>query len=147
MNSPQLKLPTQLKLPINVLRLSLHPAELIRAHHQSFRVASASVRQIEPSNQNLRQCSFNKIKAGIEKLTQQPETQSIISVPGKPSRQALPFRFGILINDSETSFLSTAVVFGTPLDVTLSKLAIESFSPADAATAAYLSQKRNDNNF
>jgi hypothetical protein len=34
------------------------------------------------------------------------------------------------------SFLSTTTVFGTPLEVTLSELAIESFFPADAATAA-----------
>ena len=34
------------------------------------------------------------------------------------------------------SFLSTTTVFGTPVDVTLSELAIEMFFPADAATAA-----------
>ena len=33
------------------------------------------------------------------------------------------------------SFLSTTTVFGTPVDVTLSELAIEAFFPADAATA------------
>lgn len=33
------------------------------------------------------------------------------------------------------SFLSTTTVFGTPVDVTLSELAIEMFFPADAATA------------
>jgi hypothetical protein len=34
------------------------------------------------------------------------------------------------------SFISTTTVFGTPIDVTLSELALESFFPADAATAA-----------
>ena len=34
------------------------------------------------------------------------------------------------------SFFSTTTVFGSPVDVTLSELAIESFFPADAATAA-----------
>jgi hypothetical protein len=38
------------------------------------------------------------------------------------------------------SFLSMTTVFGTPLDITLSELALESFFPADAATAAILSQ-------
>ena len=33
------------------------------------------------------------------------------------------------------SFLSTTTVFGTPVDVTLSELALETFFPADAATA------------
>jgi hypothetical protein len=36
------------------------------------------------------------------------------------------------------SFLSTTMVFGTPVDVTLSELAIETFLPADAATADIL---------
>jgi len=33
---------------------------------------------------------------------------------------------------------STPTVFGTPLDITLAELAIESFFPADAATAQLL---------
>ena len=36
------------------------------------------------------------------------------------------------------SFISTTTVFGTPVDVTLSELALETFFPADAATAAAL---------
>jgi len=36
------------------------------------------------------------------------------------------------------SFLSTTTVFGTPVDVTLSELALECFFPADEATAAAL---------
>jgi hypothetical protein len=34
--------------------------------------------------------------------------------------------------------LSTTTVFGTPVDITLSELAIEAFLPADAATAEAL---------
>jgi hypothetical protein len=33
------------------------------------------------------------------------------------------------------SFFSTTTVFGTPVDITLSELALESFFPADASTA------------
>lgn len=36
------------------------------------------------------------------------------------------------------SFFSTTTVFGTPVDVTLAELALESFFPADAATAEAL---------
>jgi hypothetical protein len=36
------------------------------------------------------------------------------------------------------SFFSTTTVFGTPLDVTLSELALELFFPADEATALYV---------
>ena len=36
------------------------------------------------------------------------------------------------------SFISTTTVFGTPVDITLSELALEAFFPADAATAEAL---------
>jgi MmyB-like transcription regulator ligand binding domain len=36
------------------------------------------------------------------------------------------------------SFFSNTMMFGTPVDITLSELAIESFFPADASTAALL---------
>jgi transcriptional regulator with XRE-family HTH domain len=36
------------------------------------------------------------------------------------------------------SFLSTTMVFGTPIDVTLSELAIETFFPADTETSEFL---------
>jgi hypothetical protein len=36
------------------------------------------------------------------------------------------------------TFISTTTVFGTPVDVTLSELALETFFPADPATADVL---------
>jgi hypothetical protein len=38
----------------------------------------------------------------------------------------------------ELAFLSTVATFGTPLDITVAELAIESFFPADAETASAL---------
>ena len=49
---------------------------------------------------------------------------------------AVPLR--IRHDDTELSFISTVTTFGTALDVTVSELSIESFFPADAATAAAL---------
>jgi hypothetical protein len=40
------------------------------------------------------------------------------------------------LGDDVLSFISTTMVFGTPVDVTLSELALETFFPADEATAA-----------
>ena len=39
---------------------------------------------------------------------------------------------------SVLSFISTTTVFGTPVDITLSELALETFFPADEATAQAL---------
>jgi hypothetical protein len=48
----------------------------------------------------------------------------------------VPFQ---LATDAGTlSFFSTTTVFGTPVDITLSELAVEAFFPADAATAEAL---------
>jgi hypothetical protein len=40
------------------------------------------------------------------------------------------------------SFISTTMVFGTPVDVTLSELALETFFPADELTARRLKEMR-----
>ena len=53
---------------------------------------------------------------------------------GEAADVVLPMR--LRVGEAELSFLSTTTVFGSPLDVTVAELAIESFYPADAATAA-----------
>ncbi|HSR81620.1 MAG TPA: transcriptional regulator, partial [Hyphomicrobiaceae bacterium] len=40
----------------------------------------------------------------------------------------------LITHQGTLSFISTTTVFGTPLDITLSELALESFFPADAST-------------
>jgi hypothetical protein len=51
----------------------------------------------------------------------------------EPNAIAVPMR--LRSEFGELSFLSTTTVFGTPVEVTLSELAIESFFPADPRTA------------
>ena len=48
----------------------------------------------------------------------------------------MPLR--IRLGDEVLSLITTITVFGTPLDVTMSELAVESFFPADSETAAIL---------
>ena len=115
---------------INVLRLSLHPGGLAprtvnlgewRAH-----VLERLRRQIEVSADPVLADLLAELKSypapdGVH----EPPEQLAVAIPYRLSTAA-----GVL------SFLSTTTVFGTPVDVTLSELAIESFFPADAATAA-----------
>ena len=55
------------------------------------------------------------------------------SGPLSPDNVAIPFK---LRHDGEVlSFISTTMVFGTPVDITLSELALETFFPADDLTA------------
>ena len=49
---------------------------------------------------------------------------------------AIPFK--LRHRGDVLSFFSTTMIFGTPLDITLSELAIETFFPADDVTSARL---------
>ncbi|MGZ3323629.1 MAG: transcriptional regulator, partial [Xanthobacteraceae bacterium] len=51
---------------------------------------------------------------------------------------AIPFKMRL---DGEVlSFISTTMIFGTPVDITLSELALETFFPADELTAERMRQ-------
>ena len=84
--------------------------------------------------------------ADMADVVRQPFWQALREVSAYPAPEAsaaehaaaehavvLPLR--IRTEVGVLSFLSTTTVFGTPVDVTLSELAMELFFPADAATA------------
>src|SRR5258708_12227998 len=55
------------------------------------------------------------------------------SAPLSSDNVAIPFKMRL---DGDTlSFFSTTMIFGTPVDITLSELALETFFPADDFTA------------
>ena len=119
---------------INVLRLSMHP------------------RGLAPRILNLadwRDHLIVRLKRAIE-LTADPELKKLLeeieaypvpevrrkAAPVDHTEIVIPLRLqserGVL------SFISTTTVFGSPLEVSLSELAIEAFFPADASTAEVL---------
>ncbi|MDP3896682.1 MAG: helix-turn-helix transcriptional regulator [Mesorhizobium sp.] len=122
--------PALLAPPVNVLRLSLHPRGLAprienigewRAHAlERLRRLSAATGdpQIADLEAELRAYRHHDSGRPIR------HDYSDIAVP-------LRLRFGA----ATLCFISTITVFGTPLDVTVSEIAIESFFPADQATA------------
>ena len=121
--------------PVNVLRLSLHPAGLAPrvANLAQWRrhVTSRLRRQIEITGNSV----LNDL---LEEIRNYPPP------PGHPSRQPAPDYDGVAVPfqlvtiDGTLSFLSTTTVFGTPVDITLAELAIESFFPADNETASLM---------
>jgi transcriptional regulator with XRE-family HTH domain len=125
-----------LQPPVNVLRLSLHPGGLAgRIANLSDWHAHVMVRlrrQSEASGDPV----LAKLLAEIEAYPHQ-RTAEVASTRTEYSDVAVPFQ---LVTDAGIlSFYTTTMVFGTPIDVTLSELAIEAFFPADAATARALS--------
>ena len=63
--------------------------------------------------------------------------QHAVTAP-RPVQHALAVPLRLASPLGELALISTTTIFGTPVDVTLSELAIESFFPADAPTAQRL---------
>jgi transcriptional regulator with XRE-family HTH domain len=123
-----------LQPPVNVLRLSLHPEGLAprivnlaewRAH-----LFARLRRQIDVSADRVLMDLFDE-------LASYPAPPGDGREPKHDgSSVVVPFR--LAIEGAVLSFISTTTVFGTPIDITLSELAVEAFFPADEATSAIL---------
>jgi MmyB-like transcription regulator ligand binding domain len=117
-----------LKPPVNVLRLSLHPRGL------APRVANLAEWRVHLLERLRRQIDVSADAVLVELL------KELRAYPAPASQQkangagvVVPFR--LRHGDRVLSFLSTTTVFGTPVEITLSELALESFFPADAETS------------
>ncbi len=124
--------PSLLQPPINVLRLSLHPAGL------APRIANLAEWRAHLLARLDRQVDITADPALIELL------EELKGYPVPAAAQPHQDYGGVLVPLQLTvegrvlSFFSTTTVFGTPVDVTLSELALEAFYPADPATAEAL---------
>lgn len=125
--------PHLLEPPVNVLRLSLHPegvapriANLAQWRTHIFRRLSE---QIEAS-------ADPALVRLLDELRAYPGGEAAEDVA--PDGIALPLR--IRTAAGTLSFIGTVTVFGSPLDVTLTELAVEAFLPADAATSEALAR-------
>ena len=121
-----------LEQPVNVLRLSLHPRglapQIANLADWKRHVLERLRRQVEQSADPVLEAITEELRAFPAPASKAPPTPaSMIAVP-------------LILDtpDGRLTFLSTTTVFGTPVEVTMSELAIESFFPADAETAAKL---------
>ena len=122
--------------PVNVLRLSLHPQGLAPRIINSAEWRSHLLQRLEE------QC----IASGDAKLAALRD--ELLTYPAPAAAGDRRDFAGLIVplildvGGQELSFLSTTTIFGTPTEVTLSELAIESFFPADDKTAAALGKHR-----
>jgi transcriptional regulator with XRE-family HTH domain len=124
--------PSLLASPLNVLRLTLHPRGLAPAianlgewrHHLLDRLRRQIRATTDPElGALLGELEAYPGEAGPPISTRDPASFGDVFIP---LRLNLP--------GGQLSFFSTTTVFGTPVDVTLAEIAIESFFPADEAT-------------
>ena len=125
--------PELLETPLNVIRASLHPRGLSR-FIVNFDEYAAHV--IERLNRQLATTADPGLEALLQEVMAYPDVARAIGDTVLPPPAAvLPMHFR-LADGTELRFFSTMTVFGSPLDVTIAELAIESFFPADEPTAA-----------
>lgn len=128
--------PDLLESPINALRLTLHPRGLAdrvlnlaewRAH-----LLARLHRQVEASGDHVLLTLEQELRAYPA-----PECPQGF-LPVDPTAVAIPFRLRTDFGDLD--FLSATTLFGTSVEVFMSELVIESFFPANPATAMALRQ-------
>lgn len=123
-----------LRPPVNVLQLNLHPEGLAPRIEN---LGEWRAHLLARLRQQIEVTADARLQDLLEELLTYPAPSAPAGAP-TPAQAVVPFRLrterGIL------SFISTTMVFGTPIDVTLSELAIESFFPANPETAHALTQ-------
>ena len=120
-----------LKPPVNVLRISLHPKGLAP---RIVNLAEWRAHLLERLRRQIDMSADIVLIELLKELRTYPAPASPRQVNGMEVAVPLRLRAG----DRVLSFLSTTTVFGTPVEITLSELAFESFFPADAETAEAL---------
>lgn len=121
-----------LQPPVNVLRLSLHPDGI------APRIVNLAEWKAHLLHR-LREQWLASGDAGIGRLHQELAAFPAPPCPaGREDFAGIVVPMVIDVGGTHLSFFSTTTVFGTPIEVTLSELAIEAFFPADEATAAAL---------
>jgi transcriptional regulator with XRE-family HTH domain len=128
--------PALLAPPVNVLRLSLHPEGLapriVNLAEWREHLFARLRRQLDLS-------ADPRIAELLEELRFYPDPAGRPWRPHRTQPEAAPvIPFQLATEAGVLSFVSTTMVFGTPVDITLAELAVESFFPADSATAEAL---------
>jgi transcriptional regulator with XRE-family HTH domain len=124
-----------LRPPVNVLRLSLHPGGLASrianlAEWRSHLLARLH-QQIEVTADQVLVELMNELRAYPT-----PSERKSCSYPAANRDYAgVVVPFELITESGVLAFISTTTVFGTPVDITLSELALETFFPANSATA------------
>jgi transcriptional regulator with XRE-family HTH domain len=125
--------PHLLEPPVNVLRLSLHPQgvapRIVNLGEWRGHLLSRLRREIAVT-------ADAELSELYDELRDYPAGDAPdVEIPG-PGEVVVPLR--IRTDAGELSFFGTVATFGTPMDVTVAELSIESFFPADPQTAEVL---------
>jgi transcriptional regulator with XRE-family HTH domain len=127
--------PLLLVPPVSVIRLSLHPAGLAP---RIINLVEWRRHAIARLRQQIDVTGDSVLADLVEEVRDYPlpSGHSGRVKPGDHEMIAVPFRLATV--HGPLSFISATTMFGTPVDITLSELAIESFFPADQVTVSVM---------
>lgn len=123
--------PALLQPPLNVLRLAFHPQGLAP---RTANLAEWCAHLMERLHRQIEVTADPALVALRDELKTYPIPARRTPAVNPVDSVAVPFQ--MTFGKGVLSFISTTMVFGTPVDVTLSELALETFFPADEGTAA-----------
>ena len=121
-----------LQPPVNVLRLALHPKGM------APRTANLGEWRAHLLARLGHQIQVSGDPALIRLLRELRDYPAPGEAATEVDATAFVTPFKLITDGGTLAFFSTTTVFGTPVDITLSELAVEAFYPADASTAEAL---------
>ena len=124
--------PELLGPPPNVYRLSLHPGGLAPRVENFDEYADHLLSRLQHQVAVSADPELVDLPEEMRGYVGRRHPHTVVA----PSSVLMPMR--LRVGDHVLSMMSTIAVFGTPVDITLAELAIETFFPADAATAHLL---------
>jgi transcriptional regulator with XRE-family HTH domain len=129
--------PELLTHPANALRLSLHPNGLAP---RIVNLAEWRAHLIDRVRHQVDATADERLATLLEEIASYPTPKSSArhETPGAKQLASFVVPFQLATDHGVLSFISTTTVFGTPVDVTLSELALECFYPADPQTVELL---------
>jgi transcriptional regulator with XRE-family HTH domain len=131
--------PLLLRPPVNLLRLALHPAGLapriINLPEWRGATLTRLRRRIDLTGDAV-------LRDLLDEILDYPCPLAAPAADAVPDAIAIPLRLASI--EGEMAFLTTTTRFAMPIDITVSKLTIKAFLPADSATAALLHRAARD---
>lgn len=139
--------PSLLRPPVNVLRLALHPAGLssriVNLTQWRGHIIARLRRQIDVSGDPVLADLLEELRdyPTLNGSGAGPREKASTDMEEMQDTIAIPLRLATI--DGVLSFFGTTTLFGTPVDIMVSELAIEAFLPADAETAEIMRRVAN----
>ena len=136
--------PELLDPPCNVLRASLHPKGLapriVNLDEWTAHILGNLRRQVAVTGDE-------ELRELADELAGYATDMGVADPRPHEGPRAIAMTMRLRTDDGELSFITMIATFGTALDITLTELALETFLPADASTAAALHHRFGSGRF